>query len=379
MARKPGDEKTGAGKTDDASREALDTMMSEDQFERYLEGDSSVTRAFNELAQPEPPAALDRAILDEARNAAKPARKSWLDIDLAFWRHWAKPLSTAVIMGVCLTVVLRVMDYASLRPPVSDDTALIVSQQPVPENDSSMSMREKEGMTDEQRSAEFAAEPFASRDSAIEPTARRLSAPAKPRTADSSGSAVGGSQEEIVVTARNRSESLQEVPLAVSGLTMDADIGTFDRYSIEEVIVAEPADASVEAWSIGARPAADVWLAGIEALYLPEEPITPARRPSAANSADAEDTILAKTERDPNAASLELAKMALVYPEEARAYSVRESLDTVFEPDNLEPGSPDELADPRVWNAGIDWLYKKNRNAEAAAELAKFSKVYPDY
>jgi hypothetical protein len=381
MVKKPGDEKYGTQKPDGEADDALGAAMSDEQFEQYLKGDSSISKAFQEMEQPEPPAAIDRAILAEAREATRPRRKSWLDSDLVFWRHWAKPLSTAVIMGVCLTVVLRVMDYASLQPPVSEDVPVIAFEQK-----SAAPMHEKRDAANEQTAAEFSANAPAS-------PVRRMrapvaSAPAKVPIEDSMDSANDSfleeivvareqeeSSQEIVVTARKQAESLQEVPLAMTALT-DADIAIDSPQRMQDEIGTVLADDGLQAWEQGARPAADVWLAGIEALYLPEKPITSAGRPSAA---DAEEATPAKTNRDPNAASRELAKMALVYPADARTFVMREGLDTAFQPDKGESAAIIPLADPHVWNAGIDWLYKNNRSAEATAELAKLNKVYPDF
>ena len=52
-------EKTGNGKTDHIEHE-----LSEELFEQYIGGDSSVTGAYRELEQAEPSLALDRTILD---------------------------------------------------------------------------------------------------------------------------------------------------------------------------------------------------------------------------------------------------------------------------------------------------------------------------
>ena len=40
----------------------------------------------------------------------------FLDRDLAFWRQWARPLSTVVIAGACLAVVLEVMQSNRMTP-----------------------------------------------------------------------------------------------------------------------------------------------------------------------------------------------------------------------------------------------------------------------
>jgi hypothetical protein len=394
MVKKSADGKSGTQETDGAANKALGTGMSEEQFEQYLEGDSPISKAFNAMEQLEPPPTLDRAILHEAREAAVPARKSWLDLDLAFWRHWAKPLTTAVIMGVCLTVVLRVMDYASLAPPVPEDGPFIAVEQK-----SATLMRDKRDFAAEQRAAEAMAD-------GANANVRRMRTPAATRPAgpqieDSVDSVNRSFQEEIrvtareqadalqeiVVSARKREETLQEVPLAISALT-DADMAEYNLYSMQDDTIVVLADDALAAWEQGARPAADVWLAGIEALYLAKE-----AEPSVA---EADNSAIGMASRDATAASIELAKMALVYPAEARQFSEREKLHSRFSAgaggsakdlDALAPESAasvgtspvDQLADPRVWNAGIDWLYKNDRGEEAAAELARLSQVYPDF
>ena len=89
------------------------TELNDEQFEAYLDGNSPVSHAYSEADTPAPPPALDRAILNAAEAALKPKRKNFLDWDMEFWRNWARPVSTVVIMGVSLAVVLQVMD---IRP-----------------------------------------------------------------------------------------------------------------------------------------------------------------------------------------------------------------------------------------------------------------------
>ena len=63
-------EKTGNEKPDQIEHE-----LSEELFEQYIDGDSSVTGAYRELEQAEPSLTLDRTILDEAKEALRPQRR----------------------------------------------------------------------------------------------------------------------------------------------------------------------------------------------------------------------------------------------------------------------------------------------------------------
>ncbi|MDP6617691.1 MAG: hypothetical protein QF790_11045, partial [Gammaproteobacteria bacterium] len=128
---------------------------------------------------------------------------------------------------------------------------------------------------------------------------------------------------------------------------------------------------ALEAWEAGARPAANVWLAGIEALL------------------DAGETALADAEFD---------KLLTVYPESAgepgsgirtRAnladgYAAselqeQEDADAAVLDEIIVINPADELADPQVWAAGIERLMETDENALAITEIAKFRQIYPDY
>ena len=69
------------------------TELNDEQFEAYLDGNSPVSHAYREADKPEPPPALDRAILNAAEAAAKSKRKNFLDWDMEFWRSWARPVA----------------------------------------------------------------------------------------------------------------------------------------------------------------------------------------------------------------------------------------------------------------------------------------------
>jgi len=169
--------------------------------------------------------------------------------------------------------------------------------------------------------------------------------------------------EEVVVTARKSAEESSEI----------------DRLRIDRFA---RADDALLVWNQGARPAADVWAAGIQAVYARNEPH------------DDFDSVEVEGTR------VELARMSRVYPDAARslkeesdlfiraedtdAYSDSETV--VLQARELAPTLAiegieltDELADPIVWAAGIEWLYENDRDSEAAAELTKLRRIYPQF
>ena len=68
-----------------------------DEMQIYLAGGSEVSRAYRQLGAPEPPAALDRIVRDQAR-LRKPARL------LSWPKRWLMPIAAAatVVLGVLL-------------------------------------------------------------------------------------------------------------------------------------------------------------------------------------------------------------------------------------------------------------------------------------
>jgi len=351
MAEKDDDGKADMNGTQNDKREELSAEL----FEHYLDGESSVSEAYRELKHVEPSAALDNAILSEARDAVRPNNMSLFDLDLRFWRHWGKPLTTVVIMGVCLTVVLRVMDYETIVPAPPLDTELATAEQ--------------------KRTRPAQSEP--EYDSPTEPTT--------PMAAAMPNESI---LEEITITPRKRSENLQEVPLAFDD-SWGEEIVVTARKSVEKARETDQlrtdryvhADDALEAWQQGARPAADVWLAGIAAVYSKDE------------SLDESNSYLFD---EPDKADIEIAKMARVYPEDIRRSEERNELlatgdaqiakmrdaesESASGADSaLVNGAANPLADPVVWAAGIEWLYENNRDGEAEAELEKLKRIYPDF
>jgi hypothetical protein len=365
----------------------------EELFENYLDGDSSVAKAYRELTPAEPPADLDRAVLEMARKAAQPSRKSLLNIDLMFWRHWARPISMVVIMGVCLTVVLRVMDYRILAPAPDEQVAFALME---PAQDQALGRKrlESPATTDVLSSARYSRlkTDIESETAVIQATPER--------SVDKPASIAQDSYlEERKVTARKQEESLREVPLSITAY-QDEQIVVSARSPLENAAEIDPADSALEAWQKGAQPAAEVWLAGIETLYMSSAP----------DSSPETDDRLAGVAYDlayaePADIEIELAKMARTYPTEARQFREQKGLITfaataeaeqmkvrrqiVPQPKDADAGTdaPTVVAaepasffiDPYVWTAGINWLYENGRDTEAKAEQEKLRLIYPDF
>jgi len=76
--------------------------LSEQDFEAYLDGRSSVSRSYARLRELEPPAALDRSVLEQARSAVRrrPGRPT-------FWSHWSTRVAAAAVVVLAVGVALQ--------------------------------------------------------------------------------------------------------------------------------------------------------------------------------------------------------------------------------------------------------------------------------
>lgn len=83
--------------------------------------EADITRAYRDASDAVPAARVDAAILraaaDELRQDPAAQPRSW-------WQEWSRPLSTLAVMGVCLALVLSVInnapqriDYSAAAPP----------------------------------------------------------------------------------------------------------------------------------------------------------------------------------------------------------------------------------------------------------------------
>jgi hypothetical protein len=321
------------------TEERHDKEMQPDMDE-YLEGNSPVSKAYRELEKSEPPAALDRAVMQAARDEL--AAHSVTQREKIFWRHWMRPLSAVALMGVCLAVVFEVMEQ---QPQLQKTSTLM-------ETDSSQAEELyvlQESLDTAEQNSFF---------ELIETEQQPGSQPAdRPETMAGSTAdrEMAQSLDQITVTARKTqagrsSAMLEEIVVARRG-------------SEKEELT--PAIDALDAWAAGARPAADVWLAGIKSFYAEGE------------------VALADTES---------AKLNRVYPgttERARAARMNDDVEIANMLNSISPEAPEEISppavdvndlpNPHIWIAGIEWLYEESDKDRADAELEKFRRIYPDF
>jgi hypothetical protein len=310
-------------------------------LDEYLDGNSPESAAYRELERPEPPAALDRAVLQAARNelAANPVSQE----ERVFWRHWMRPLSAVALLGVCLAVVLEVMDQ---QPQLQQSSAL---------------MKADSEQTEERyilhQNLPAAAQPslLASPESKQKPGQQftdDIEAMAGKAAADKDQAIA---LDQITVTARKTQPSRSSAILE--------EIVVSQRGTEKEAL--KPTPAALDEWAAGARPAADVWLAGIQTFYAAGE----------IELADAES-----------------AKLNLLYPGTTERARIAEKIENTYGTEALMPASPqlrdqisqpaidaNDLPNPHIWAAGIEWLYEQRDKDRAEAEAEKFSRIYPDY
>jgi hypothetical protein len=81
--------------------------MREDRNEDMQPGDSLISEAYRAAPRPEPPPALDAAILDAARRAAATAPRR-----RGRWFAWAVPLSTTAVLVLGITLLFQIQRQA---------------------------------------------------------------------------------------------------------------------------------------------------------------------------------------------------------------------------------------------------------------------------
>jgi hypothetical protein len=343
------------------------TELNDEQFEAYLDGNSPVSHAYREANTPAPPPALDRAILTAAEAALKPKRKNFLDWDMEFWRRWARPVSTVVIMGVSLAVVLQVMDIRPEKQMAmmdSPESANTLRKAPRLE---SLPQRELIELEEKKPAAQMMADvpPAAKAESTGRARmAREMRSPGNETWADieadnSALMVVESFTAEAPAISENESAMYAAASIA-SGADSDSAATTMRL-----------ADNAMEEWDAGAQASADIWLAGIEAR---------------------EDSGQA------GIANNELTKMAQYYPKIVERYQQQKGFAAAARLD-INAASDAELAlerspvtaqaamadqttkplpNPDVWAAGIARLHAAD-SEQAAAERAKLLRIYPDY
>jgi len=344
------------------------TELDDEQLAAYLDGNSPVSQAYRKTDTPAPPPTLDRAILKEAEAALLPKRRNLMDWDIEFWRQWARPVSTVVIMGVSLAVVLQVMDIRPAKNMTmmdSPDAASPLLKAPMSE----ALMQRAPAASAEEKQLAGTAMVAAQSAAKAEPASRaRLAI----ESSDTIHTAIPEGAAETPVPGREQNLAF-DLP-AISEDEMAADSITTDLTVADSLIAAETvnmADNAMEEWNAGARVSADIWLAGIAAM---------------------EDSGQA------GIANNELTKMAQYYPEIVERYKQQKEFSAAATLGSNEASEPEltigqrqlttqavmadqpanPLPNPDVWAAGITRLYADD-SKQAAVERAKLVRIYPDY
>ncbi len=271
--------------------------MNEKLLQEYLEGRSPVSDAYQAAEKSGPPLELDRAVLAEARAAARAGR----DIGSPRWQAWLMPVSLAATVTLCIALVAEVIVFdpllktadspqtfsdifeaeadASTASPVTagrqSPAQEMLEQKPQRPADAIEAKRESSALdefarntatTTEEMPASAAVGPARENLNAPEPTSdRRASAKDRevPETRDVAVSFSPSLQPatvavELAPPAEDSPESTRESDLDAGGATSAGSMG--GQVSSAFVVTAR-SRTDTPAW-----PAADVWLAGIRFL-----------------------------------------------------------------------------------------------------------------
>lgn len=236
-------------------------------FERYLEGDSELSRAYRRHAGEQPDAALDARILAEAHRAVAPERRV---AHSPFARNWMVPTSLAAVLVLSLSVVLLMpdpalepgLDYGSPGEPATLRSAPEAKRENVP------GRLEKDADTREDAAGEAvggalrelapsAAEPSEIADEAVAKPAEKRKAP--PSGQPGTGSDALRSQPAAPAARLADEAEEAKAPAAVTPRSRDAT-----GKARQDASGAAPDAQPMPSDDLRADPAA--WLAFIEGL-----------------------------------------------------------------------------------------------------------------
>jgi hypothetical protein len=303
-----------------------------------------ISGAYRNLEQAEPSDDLDTAIMKAARAELKTAKQA--SGRLAFWQQWLRPLSAVAVMGVCVTVVLQVVDNAPTLTPglttaneasadltkVAQPQADMAAAPDMPATHKAKRQNEEARKPEPKKQARRA-------DAAVGSVAEKSPMPSREQRGSARLAMNEMSYMDDMTTAKRApSSALPETSAPAE--TME-EIAVTARH--RELQILEPSATALAAWNNGARPAADVWRAGIEAM---------------------------RNEIDSATIAAEMARLQRSYPEI-----------TLQDATTEQAGSLNDIASSWAWSAGIELLNEndnENSNeARAAAEIDKFLLIYP--
>ena len=278
--------------------------MNEKLLQEYLEGRSPVSDAYQAAEKSGPPPELDRAVLAEARAAARAGR----DSSSPRWQAWLMPASLAATVTLCIALVAEVIVFDPLlktadSPQTFSDTfeaeadASTASPVTAGRNSSSQELLEQKPqrltealelkqesraldefarnatMTTEEVPKSTALSPARENLNVPEPTSNRLvSEKARAVLKDNVGEAVSSSNlqpatlaVELAQPVGDSDQSDSESAVALGGAASVGSIGGMAGQASgrnEGIVATARSRTDSPAW-----PAADVWLAGIRFLF----------------------------------------------------------------------------------------------------------------
>ncbi len=273
--------------------------MNEKLLQEYLEGRSPVSDAYQAAEKSGPPLELDRAVLAEARAAARAGR----DIGSPRWQAWLMPVSLAATVTLCIALVAEVIVFdpllktadspqtfsdifeaeadASTASPVTagrqSPAQEMLEQKPQRPADAMEAKQERVNTNYEVETAATMAIEEAVGITVISDARENLNAPG-PTSDRMAGEKVLAVQKDDVGVATSFSTSVQPATVAVElappaedspESTRESDLdaggatsaGSMGGQVSSAFVVTARSRTDTPAW-----PAADVWLAGIRFL-----------------------------------------------------------------------------------------------------------------
>ncbi len=278
--------------------------MNEKLLQEYLEGRSLVSDTYQAAEKSGPPPELDRAVLAEARAAARAAR----DSSSPRWQAWLMPASLAATVALCIALVAEVVVFDPLLKTTdsqqtfsdaleAEANAPVASPATAGRQSSAQEMRDQKPqrpadvvelkqesraldefarnatMTTEEVPKSTALSPARENLNVPEPTSNRLvSEKARAVQKDDVGEAVSSSNLQPATVAvelsrpaedsdQSDSESAVALGEAASAGSISGMAGQASG-SNEGIVATARSRTDSPAW-----PAADVWLAGIRFLF----------------------------------------------------------------------------------------------------------------
>ncbi len=297
--------------------------IKDQELKEFLAGRSAVSEVYRTMDTPEPPPALDRAVLAEARNAVRSSSQRGIR-----WNTWFFSATVAATIALSITLVLQVTTYAP------DQGIEIFSAETVTEARAVIFDTPAEARLNEAGDGEENLPPGRE-------VAREAFRNEQQTGLGRTGAPTGYAQEPAVTEPEGDIAKRERNVSSVSSLS---------TVSLEESAVFEDA-------KLVATPEDDEKTGSPAAALL-------ATKDRAAQLVDADVQGLGSA---PNAAGTDRLLTSVKFNAGAPAFGA--SVASLYE----------QWPAPDVWLAGIRILEERGETERVAAELKKFRAIYPDY